>query len=125
MPRNTKQKQRGGRVAMPLQYYNPDTPGPRYYPTGAPELNPGSNAYGPSVAVSHGMSSGPAFPRSIGPNLAPSPNSSNLHTGGGGVNPYDKITNPATGRKVSIHTKKGKEVLSHYVSAYRNLNSYH
>ena len=109
---------------MPLQYFNPDTPGPKYYPTGAPELNPGNNAYGPTVARSFGVDSGPSFPNSVGPNLAPGPGSSGVHTGGGYTNPYDKITNPTTGRKVSIHTRKGKEVLSQYVTAYRNLHNY-
>ena len=125
MPRYKNQRQRGGRVAMPMQYYNPNAKVPAYYPTGSPELTPQANAYGPTVAVSHGVGSGNAFPNSVGPNLAPAPRSSGLHTGGAYADPFDRITNPTTGRKVSIYSKKGKEVLSNYVNAYRNLNSYY
>lgn len=125
MPRYNKQKQRGGRVSMPLRYFDPDANVPAYYATGSPQLTCAPTAYGPYKAVSHGVASGPGFPRSVGPNLAPAPDASNLQTGGGYTSPYDKITNPATGRRVSIYTKKGKEVLSQYVNTYRNIHSYH
>jgi len=37
--------------------------------------------------------------------------------GGGGI--YDKITNPMSGEELSIHSKKGIEVLEHYTNALK------
>lgn len=39
----------------------------------------------------------------------------NLQCAGGGQNPFNYITNPETGRRVSIYGKIGKRVLKNYV----------
>jgi len=108
-------KQKGGRVVMPIQYFNPDAQTPAYYPRGSEILNQQyQSAYGPIDAVNT------THPNScmtqMGPNLAPfSPYNevTGTQTGGNGV--YDMITNPLTGRKVSIRSKLGQQVLNNYI----------
>ena len=108
-----KNKQSGGRVLMPIQYFDPKNKVPMYYPDGAPQLKLPNNAYGETIAVSFGVPTGKAFPNSVGPNLAPYPNNSNLQTGG---SLYNKIVNPETGRKVNINGPIGRKVLKKYNS---------
>ena len=43
---------------------------------------------------------------------------SKLNRGGGG-SIYDKITNPISGEKISIYSKKGIELLKHYTNALK------
>ena len=76
MTKNTTQK--GGRVSMPLQYFQS---GLSNLYSCLPNVNLSSvTGYGPVNAVSHGVvnSDGTA----TGPNLAPFPKSSGLQTGG-------------------------------------------
>ena len=113
-----KSKQKGGGVAMPIQYFDPTSTVTKYYPTGSPELaNYGNNAYGVHHPVSNGMP-GPVD-GFVGPNLAPyessHPHSSPLQTGGG--HPYGMIVNPETGRRVSVHGKTGRRVLRRYIAS--------
>lgn len=116
MPGTRKNRQTGGRVGMPIQYFDPKASVPAYYHAGHHLLKPGNTAYGPSSAVSYGEPTG--FGKGLtGPNLAPYPNSTKTQTGGS--SPYDKIVNPATGRKVSLFSKKGREVLGNYLNAYQ------
>ena len=112
--RRGQRKQRGGEgnstsqsVQMPMQYYNPDYKST--YAANPPALEP--SAYGKSYAVSHGISS---FNNMVGPNLGPSPGASGLQTGGMD-HLYSKITNPDSGRKVSIYSSVGKRVLKNYL----------
>lgn len=117
MPKFRSRSQRGGRVSMPSAYYNPGD-NTHYYPTGSSELTShGNNAYGPHHAVSYGAP-GPSS-NFTGPNYAgyspQHPHSTALQTGGS--HPYDRIVNPETGRRVSIYTKKGREVLRNYAAA--------
>ena len=116
MPRSKKNRQTGGRVSMPIQYYDPLADVPHYYSKGDHHLNNANTAYGPYSAVSFGEPTGVGFKGFTGPNLAASPNNTKTMTGGGSV--YDTIVNPATGRKVSLFTKKGRDVLENYLNAY-------
>jgi hypothetical protein len=97
---------------MPIQYFDPKATVPAYYPAGHHSLKPGNSAYGPISAVSYGEPTGheKAF---TGPNLAPYPNSTKTQTGGS--SPYNNIINPATGRKVSLFSKKGRDILGNYL----------
>ena len=111
-----KSTQKGGRVAMPIQYFDPTSTLTNYYPAESPELTQfGNNAYGAHYPVSYGMP-GPNDGL-VGPNLAAyeisSPHSSPLQTGGG--NPYEMIVNPETGRRVSVNGKIGRRVLRNYL----------
>jgi len=89
--------QKGGRVSLPSEYFGSDSG--RYYKPGSPELQLEPSAYGPNNVKN----------RSIGP----APNHSNLQTGGG---IYNKIINPETGRRVSVTSKKGKQIISNYIT---------
>ena len=114
MPRSKKNRQAGGRVLMPIQYYDPNAKVPAYYPKGDSHLNNGNTAYGVYRPVSFGEPTGSGFKGYTGPNLAPYPNSTKTQTGGA---IYNTITNPESGRKVSIFTKKGRQILENYVQA--------
>ena len=109
-----RKNQNGGKTLMPLRYFNPKSNVPSYYPTGSPQLETGNSAYGPNVAVSYGVPTGEGFNRMNGPNLGPFPDSTKTQTGG-----YSKIVNPITGRKVSIYSKTGKNVIRTYL---KNIN---
>ena len=113
MDRSRKYKQRGG-VGLPMEYFNPNSKVTHYYPSGDHHLKLGNNAYGPQVAVSYGATT-TGSSGYTGPNMAPYPNSTATHTGGGAL--YDRIVNPETGRKVSLFTSKGKRVLKNYLQA--------
>ena len=111
-----KHRHSGGAAQLPIQWFKPGSKMTQYYPAGSPQLNPGNSAYGPTVAVDMGNTTGASHKGFVGPNYGPmSPKSqtSGLMTGGG--NPYNSIVNPFTGRKCSIFSKTGKEVLSYYV----------
>ena len=110
----TKKSQKGGKNVLPIRYFNPNQSVPKYYPSGSPQLDTGNSAYGPNVGVSYGVSTGEGFNRMNGPNLGPYPNSTKTQTGG-----FNKIVNPDTGRKVSIHSKTGKQVLKSYIRALK------
>ena len=69
-----------------------------------------SSSYGSQSAVSYGVESSPGM---VGPDMGPSPGASGTQTGG--ANPFLKIVNPATGRKVSIHSKVGREVINGFL----------
>lgn len=78
MTKNNNTAQKGGRVSMPLQYFQS---GLSNLYSCLPNVNLNSvTGYGPVNAVSHGVvnSDGTA----TGPNLAPFPKSSGLQTGG-------------------------------------------
>ena len=70
-------------VGMPIQYFGGDVT--KYYPSGSPELQPGTGAYGPIVAKSFGTYD-PTLTcgndSSTAPNLSPYPNSTGIQTGG-------------------------------------------
>ena len=111
-----KRSHKGG-AQLPIQWFNPKSTMTNYYPTGSPHLRPGASAYGPTVAVDLGNRTGNNHPGMVGPNYGPmSPKSptSGLMTGGSD-NPYNTIVNPFTGRKCSIFSKTGRNVLSYYV----------
>ena len=118
MPPSNKKKQAGGRVSMPLQYYDPTAKVPSYYATGDSHLNNGNNAYGVYQPISFGQETGSGFKGYIGPNLGPYPESTNTQTGGSAV--YNSIVNPETGRKVSLFTKKGRHILEQYLYASKH-----
>ncbi len=115
MPSSKKNRQSGGRVLMPIQYFDPNAEVPHYYSKGDSHLNTGNNAYGVYRPVSYGEPTGPGFKGYTGPNLGPYPHSTKTQTGGKSV--YDSIVNPETGRKVSIFTKKGRNILEQYLNA--------
>ena len=70
-------------VGMPIQYFGGDVT--KYYPTGSPELQPGSGAYGPIIAKSFGTYD-PSLTcgndSSTAPQLSAYPNSTGVQTGG-------------------------------------------
>ena len=81
----TNKKKTGGRVLMPIQYFDSGAKVPKYYPAGSKELQHTSSAFGDVQANSFGK----YVPQltcgknpSTAPNLAASPNSSTLQTGG-------------------------------------------
>lgn len=102
--------QTGGRITMPSEYFGKDSG--RYFEQGSPELNMSDSAYGKNIPTSRGTIIGENL---MGPELGPTSHSG-IQTGG-----FNKITNPATGRKVSIHGKIGQSVLKKYVKElYKN-----
>jgi hypothetical protein len=100
-------KQKAGAIILPSEYFG-NTSG-RYFEPGSSQLNISDSAYGPNIATSRGI---PINPLSMGPNLGPT-NHTSLQTGGKHV--YDYIVNPETNRKVSIHTRLGKNILLNYL----------
>ena len=99
-------KQKAGAIVLPSEYFG-NTSG-RYFETGSSQLNIGDSAYGPNIATSRGVVINPL---SMGPDLGPT-NHNSLQTGGKRV--FDYIVNPETNRKVSIHTRLGKNILLNY-----------
>ena len=83
--KRTTRRQHGGYrgVHMPIQYFNPGAKVPAYYPDGHEMLTKShvSGGYGTMSAVNttHVNQGG----LSMGPNLAPFPDSSGMMTGGG------------------------------------------
>jgi len=73
-----QQRQRGGRVSMPLEYFGGNSG--RYFAEGSSELADGSSAYGPFYSVSQGVPS--ANGQMFGPNVGPYPAASCTQTGG-------------------------------------------
>lgn len=111
-----KDRHSGGGAQLPIQWFKPGSQMTKYYPSGSPQLKPGASAYGPTVAVDMGHSTGNTHKGHVGPNygpMSPKSPSSGLMTGGG--NPYNSIVNPFTGRKCSIFSKTGRDVLAYYV----------
>ena len=107
--KQTTHKQRGGRVTFPSEYFGTDSG--RYFPEGSPELQLGPSAYGVNVPTSRGILMTPEL---SGPDLAAA-NHSGIQTGGKKTNPFEFIVNPETNRKVSIHSRVGKKILSNYL----------
>jgi hypothetical protein len=105
----TVKKQRGGRVTFPSEYFG--TESGRYFPEGSPELQLGPSAYGVNVPTSRGVLISPEL---SGPDLAAA-NHIGIQTGGKKTNPFEFIVNPETNRKVSIHSRVGKQILSNYL----------
>ena len=111
-----RKTQRGGHYGFPKEYYTGKSCG-NYFEDNHPNLSPKFHANGPGVAVSQGVPTGHGFDNHVGPNLdkyAYKDNCVHQH-GGMHENPYLKIVNPATNRKVSIYSAKGKSVLKNYL----------
>ena len=127
-------EQKGGTV-LPIEYFGRDSG--RY----GPNNNTNSSAYGKVYATSHGSQ---IKNNLLGPDLGPYPNNTSIRTGGGVKNckcncncsdckdgvcictknkcycnkkggSYSKIINPATGRKVNLSSKLGKQILNNYL----------
>merc|ERR1711871_912211 len=68
--KNRRNKQAGGRVLMPIQYFGGQLN--RYYPAGSPQLNPLPSAYGQTVARSFGTTDPTLLKlNATAPNLGP------------------------------------------------------
>lgn len=102
--------QTGGRITMPSEYFGKDSG--KYFEQGAPELTINDSAYGTNLPTSRGVIIDKNL---MGPDLGPTSHSG-IQTGG-----FNKITNPATGRRVNIHGKLGQSVLKKYMKElYKN-----
>ena len=116
MPRKsnyTKRKQKAGGYNLPLEYFGQDSN--KYYETGHPSNSPPSHL----KAVSFGISD--SVKNHTGPNLDAYHHKLNdtfVAKQKGGFSPYEKIVNPATNRKVGIHTTLGRKILKNYLSQY-------
>lgn len=119
-----QQKQRGGdgsyniqSVGFPIQWFNPEAKVPAYYPAGSEMLTKQyQSAYGPINAVNTTQPN--ACGTEMGPNLAPfSPyeDLSGIMTGGAAQQAFQQIVNPLTGRKVSVRSKLGQQILKQYL----------
>lgn len=141
MTRKQKFVQKGGMHGTPLPAEVFGTNSGRYHPTGAAALNITDSAWGANVPTSRGTVIADNL---MGPDLGPTRHSG-MQTGGArrkskknnnrrrspnkaknnnrrrsqrnqkGGNPFQKITNPETGRSVSIHGAVGKKVLMNYL----------
>ena len=141
MTRKQKFVQKGGMHGTPLPAEVFGTNSGRYHPTGAAALNITDSAWGANVPTSRGTVIADNL---MGPDLGPTRHSG-MQTGGArrkskknnnrrrspnkaknnnrrrsqrnqkGGNPFQKITNPETGRAVSIHGAVGKKVLMNYL----------
>ena len=141
MTRKQKFVQKGGMHGTPLPAEVFGTNSGRYHPTGAAALNITDSAWGANVPTSRGTVIADNL---MGPDLGPTRHSGK-QTGGArrksknnsnrrrspnrannknrrrsqrnqkGGNPFQKITNPETGRAVSIHGAVGKKVLMNYL----------
>jgi hypothetical protein len=119
--RRSKRQQRGGdgsmsSVGYPIQWFNPGATVPTYYPTGSEILTRQyQTLHGPISAVSTTQAN--AAGTEMGPNLAPfSPydDLSGIMTGGA-QRSFQHIVNPINGRKVSIRSKLGKQIIKQYI----------
>jgi hypothetical protein len=119
--RRSKRQQRGGdgsmsSVGYPIQWFNPGAKVPTYYPSGSEILTKEYlTAYGPIRAVNTTQAN--ATGTEMGPNLAPfSPyeDLSGIMTGGA-QRSFQQIVNPMTGRRVSIRTKLGQQIIKQYI----------
>lgn len=118
--RNSK-KQQGGdgnhniqSVGMPIQYFNPDSKVPAYYPSGNEMLTKQYvSGLGPVNAVNTTQPN--ACGTEMGPSLAPfSPYEDvSMMTGGGSA--FKQIVNPLTNRKVNVKSKLGQQIINQYI----------
>jgi hypothetical protein len=143
MTRKQKFVQKGGMHGTPLPAEVFGTNSGRYHPTGAAALNITDSAWGANVPTSRGtviadnlmgpdlgptrhsgMQTGGARRKSKknnnnnrrrSPNRANKKNRRRSQRNQQGGNPFQKITNPETGRAVSIHGAVGKKVLMNYL----------
>jgi hypothetical protein len=117
-----QQKQKGGAVLMPSEYFGKDSG--RYFAEGSPELTIGNSAYGANLPTSRGMLIQNDL---MGPQLGPTSHSG-LQTGGqrkrqqkpkqkqtGGA--FDYIVNPETNRKVSVYSTLGRKIIKNYIAS--------
>jgi hypothetical protein len=126
----SRRKQQGGdgnhniqSVGFPIQWFNPGAQVPAYYPAGNEMLTKQyQSAYGPINAVNTTQPN--ACGTEMGPNLAPfSPyeDLSGIMTGGSQQQQqqqqqsFQQIVNPLTGRKVSIRSRLGQQILQQYL----------
>jgi hypothetical protein len=94
----------GGGAQMPLQYFVPDANVPRYYPAGHQMLGHNPNALPPKACyMSHGFEPHNPYVKTTA-----------IQTGG--AENWQFITNPETNRKVNVHSKKGKQVVTNYLN---------
>ncbi len=119
--RRSRRQQRGGdgsmsSVGYPIQWFNPGATVPAYYPSGSEILTKEYlTAYGPISSVNTTQAN--AAGTEMGPNLAPfSPyeDLSGIMTGGA-QRSFQQIVNPLTGRRVSIRTKLGQQIIKQYI----------
>ena len=128
MTRKQKFVQKGGMHGTPLPAEVFGTNSGRYHPTGASALNMSGSAWGANVPTSRGTIIADNL---MGPELGATKHSG-MQTGGArrksknnnrrrsqknqnGGNPFQKITNPETGRAVNIHGAIGRKVLMNYL----------
>jgi len=63
-------KQSGGAVSLPMEYFNGNNTGGRYFEAGSPELENCTSAYGRIIPNSHGVVMDPPNNNWMSPNLA-------------------------------------------------------
>ena len=97
-----QQRQRGGRVSMPLEYFGGNSG--RYFAEGSSELADGSSAYGPFYSVSQGVPS--ANGQMFGPNVGPYPVSSCTQTGGKKRRTHKGSKKVKSHKKTKSHKRK-------------------
>jgi hypothetical protein len=120
--RNNSRKQQGGdgnhniqSVGMPIQYFNPQSKVPAYYPSGHEMLTKQYvSGLGPVNAVNTTQPN--ACGTEMGPSLAPfSPYEDvSMMTGGGAA--FKHIVNPLTNRKVNVNSKLGQKIIKQYIN---------
>tara|TARA_B100000401_G_scaffold438231_1_gene385978 strand:- start:1488 stop:1925 length:438 start_codon:yes stop_codon:yes gene_type:complete len=143
MTRKQKFVQKGGMHGTPLPAEVFGTNSGRYHPTGASALNMSGSAWGANVPTSRGtiiadnlmgpelgatkhsgMQTGGARRKSKNNNRRRSQKNQNRAKNNNrrrsqknqnGGNPFQKITNPETGRAVNIHGAIGRKVLMNYL----------
>ena len=114
-----RRNQRGGSdnvqsVGYPIQWFNPDAKVPAYYKPGDEVLTRQyQSAYGPISAVSTTQPN--SCMTEMGPNLAPFSPYEDVSAMTGGGQSFETIVNPLTNRKVSIHSRLGKQILKEYI----------
>ena len=146
MTRKQKIVQKGGMHGTPLPSEVFGKHSGRYYPVGSAELNISNSAYGANIPTSRGAVignnlSGPELgptnhsgtqtggrrlsknnarrrskTQSGGRRRSNNRRSNNRMNNQQGGNPFRMITNPETGRNVSIHGSIGKKVLMNYLN---------
>ena len=98
----------GHDVHLPSEYFGNSSG--RYFQAGSPQLTQIPNsAYGVNYPTSHGINIGNNM---TGPALGAYPDASGIQTGGA----YNKIVNPATGRKVYVFGKLGQQIIRTYLN---------
>lgn len=113
MPKKTRyssKTQSAGGYGLPLEYFGQYSD--KYYDSGHTSISPPKHL----KAVSYGIHD--QSTKTTGPNLEAYHHklNDNFVKQKGGSLAYDKIVNPATNRKVGIHTKLGRKILKNYLS---------